>query len=716
MSASATTIPPAVATAAAATTASAAAASAPVAVPATAEGTAPAAAPIAAQSAAPANVSGTSFQSASLYVGDLHIDITEGLLFEMFNRVGPVASIRVCRDAVTRRSLGYAYVNFHDVSDAERALDTMQFTDIKGKACRIMWSQRDPSLRKSGVGNIFVKNLAKTVDNKHLFDIFSMFGNILSCKVAVNDTGDSKGYGYVHFETAEAAKDAVAKLNGASIDDMEVSVTPFVRVQDRAGQPEWTNLYVKQFPLSFDEDKLKTIFEPFGSIASVFINKDEEGKSRGFGFVNFAEHSHAEKALAELNGKSLEDAEGNSTELYVSKGQKRAERSREIKSKVDALQQEKLAKFNGMNLFVKNLDESITEDNLRETFDKFGTITSAKIVRDESIQGSPSKGFGYVCYSSPEEATRAVTELNGKIMRSKPITVALHQSKQQRAAHLAATYQPRNMRFPQGAMGGPGMPYGMQGMYVQQGGQFPAGRGPGGPQGGFQGGFQPGFAPGPRGQMGGRGGQGYMPAPYGSTPYGMQQMGGPGLRRGMAPNQQNAPMGSPRQQGRQGPMGPGNAGPRGAPQGQLGRGQPMGGPQGMMQRGGPQGGQGGMRGNYPPNQGQQRMPPHMMMPMQQQQMAPMPAAQPAGDTSSPLDDQALAAADPADQKNMIGERLYPLIYQHQDKLAGKITGMLLEMDNAELLNLIESPDALMSKIEEALDVLKNHQEGIAGSE
>ena len=76
----------------------------------------------------------------------------------------------------------------------------------------------------------------------------------------------------------------------------------------------------------------------------------------------------------------------------------------------------------------------------------------------------------------------------------------------------------------------------------------------------------------------------------------------------------------------------------------------------------------------------------------------------------PLDDQALAQADPQEQKNMIGERLYPLIYQHQPGLAGKITGMLLEMDNAELLNLIESPDSLQHKIDEALNVLKNHHE------
>lgn len=346
---------------------------------------------------------------------------------------------------------------------AERALDTMNFDLLKGRPIRIMWSQRDPSLRKSGVGNVFIKNLDKSIDNKAMYDTFSAFGNILSCKVAQDENGVSKGYGFVHFETEESAQTSIEKVNGMLLNAKKVFVGRFIPRKEREKElgekaKLYTNVYVKNFGDDLSDDLLRDMFEAYGPITSHRVMNKDDGKSRGFGFVAFDSPEAAEAAVTALNGKELTDGKT----LYVGRAQKKAERQLELKRRFEQLKIERMNRYQGVNLYVKNLDDTIDDERLRKEFTPFGTITSAKVM----LEDGRSKGFGFVCFSSPEEATKAVTEMNGRIVGTKPLYVALAQRKEDRKAHLASQYMQRmaNMRMQQ--MGQIFQPGGAGGYFV----------------------------------------------------------------------------------------------------------------------------------------------------------------------------------------------------------------------------------------------------------
>ncbi|MCO5607335.1 hypothetical protein L7F22_061530 [Adiantum nelumboides] len=233
--------------------------------------------------------------------------------------------IRVCRDAVTRRSLGYAYVNFLNAADGERAMEQLNYSLIRGRPCRIMWSQRDPALRRTGQGNIFIKNLDETIDNKALHDTFSAFGQILSCKVAIGENG-SLGYGFVHYETNEAAENAIIHVNGMLLNDKKVFVGHHVPKKERVAKIEeakarFTNVYAKNIETSVTQEEFEELFKKFGPVTSCILSIDEEGSSRGFGFVNYEEHDDAQTAVNELH-----DSDYKGQKLFVARAQKKSER------------------------------------------------------------------------------------------------------------------------------------------------------------------------------------------------------------------------------------------------------------------------------------------------------------------------------------------------------------------------------------------------------
>jgi len=445
-------------------------------------------------------------------------------------------------------------------------------------------------------------------------------------------------------------------VDGKVIAGQTVSVTHFKSRKERGGaQPLFTNIYVKNLPEDYDITKVDGLFEPFGAITS---SKLAEGKIKGAAFVNMAKPEEAKAAIAGLNGKEIGDKK-----IFVGRHQKREERERDIRKAFEQRKMERQKKYGGVNLYVKNLADNIDDTRLLAEFNKFGNITSAKVMLDPIT--NKSKGFGFVCFTNADDATKVVTEMNGRMLEGKPLYVALAQRKEIRRAQLEAQYAARSasklglappvlqpqLLYPH--------PQQQRMLYPQM---IPRGRWPG--QGSPQ-------------MMGVRGNMNYL----------MPLVGGP------------------------------------RPQGTVG-GPQVGVPGG---RGGGRGRGGGGRGGGQTQTGPRR-PPQQQQQQQTQgykyndnaRNQPQPTVTPTGPPSNvsvePLTIKTLAAAPEEQKKQMIGEALFPLIKDAQGELAGKITGMLLEMDNGELLHLLESRDALNEKIDEALAVLRDHADDDAEEE
>ena len=367
-------------------------------------------------------------QRTSVYVGDLPIDLLrpEEAVNNLFSSVAPVVSVKVCRDMSTQRSLGYAYVNFQTTADAEKVIDALNYTDIvPGRQIRVMFSIRDPLQRKSGLNNVFVKKLDPTINAKALQAAFSKCGRVLSCKVAQDGGGNSKGYGFVQFESADGAK-AALEMSGTKVGANEVEVAAFVRRADREAQAakSFKSVYIKNIKSSTTEAEATAVLEKFGKLDSLFLAEHPPFSTK-FALIAFSDHEAAVKAIAELNEKTDSGLTEEGTKLVACRALSKSERDRE-KRKAASLYQN-----HGRNLYVKHLPEDITEEKLQKIFEPFGKITSCALMKDAN---GVFKGFAFVCFEDKECATAAMRALNGQSLENskKPLYVSQAEQKDMR--------------------------------------------------------------------------------------------------------------------------------------------------------------------------------------------------------------------------------------------------------------------------------------------
>ena len=553
--------------------------------------------------------------SASLYVGDLPIDLPnpEDALFTMFNKVGMVMSIKVCRDINTQRSLGYAYVNFQAPADAERALEQLNYTEIiPGRIFRIMWSSRDPNVRRTTGSNLFVKNLDPTVNTRQLRDIFAAFGTILSCKLATDESGASRGYGFVHFEKDDAAKKAMS-LTGTTVGSQPIEVLPFIKKTEREAEAvkTFTNIYLKNIRQEATEEQIKEVLSEFGTIKSIFVSSHAQHPTK-FALVSFEAHENAVAAIEKLNDRSVAALTDGEAKLYAGRAVKKSDRS-----KVGPQSAQSLYQSQGRNIYVKHLDDTVSAQQLESLFTPFGKITSCALMKDGT---GNFRGFGFVCFETKESATAAIREMNGKVISRRPLYVS--QAQQRDMRHQVLEEQRKAMVAQQQRLAMQMNLYGPQ----WRPGQFP------------------------------------MP-PFMQQPFSMMPLAQP--RRGMMP-----------MRGGNMNMLPGTMAPPRGP-------------------------------GAPPRLPMQPGAMHLMPPQQVRYTQPPPAAP----RQTGINAAQLAKMTPEEQKNSLGERLYSKISELQPAQAAKITGMLLEMDTPEILNVLEDQRTLLQKVQEAIHVLQQHEAG-----
>ncbi|KAI3417771.1 uncharacterized protein J3R85_014226 [Psidium guajava] len=179
-------------------------------------------------------VSGSSRGYGRLYVGNLPYSMNSSQLAEVFEEAGRVINVEVVYDRVTDRSRGFAFVTMGSVEEAQEAIRMFDGSQLGGRTVKVNFPEvpkggerevMGPRIRNSNRSfvdsphKIYAGNLGWGLTSQGLRDAFADQPGLLSAKVVYDrDSGKSRGFGFVSFESAEAVESALDAMNGVEVE------------------------------------------------------------------------------------------------------------------------------------------------------------------------------------------------------------------------------------------------------------------------------------------------------------------------------------------------------------------------------------------------------------------------------------------------------------------------------------------------------------------
>ncbi|XP_050217077.1 oligouridylate-binding protein 1-like isoform X1 [Mercurialis annua] len=267
----------------------------------------------------------------SVYVGNIHPQVTEPLLQEVFSNTGPIEGCKLIR----KEKSSYGFVDYFDRRSAALSIVTLNGRQLFGQPIKVNWayasSQREDT---SGHFNIFVGDLSPEVTDATLYASFASYPSCSDARVMWDQkTGRSRGFGFVSFRNQQDAQSAINDLNGKWIGSRQIrcnwaakgatsnddkqssdakSVVELTNGTSEDGQesnddapennPQYTTVYVGNLAPEITSVELHRHFHSLGAgtIEDVRVQRD-----KGFGFIRYSTHAEAAHAIQIGNARIL---------------------------------------------------------------------------------------------------------------------------------------------------------------------------------------------------------------------------------------------------------------------------------------------------------------------------------------------------------------------------------------------------------------------------
>lgn len=267
-----------------------------------------------------------------------------------------------------------------------------------------------PPQRDREHSTVIVTNLPLGATQTEVRKYFKPYGHINNITAFVREEQKQSTTALIEFSSAEEAQSALlrhAKYFGES----QISVQPGHDL----------TVYVANYPPAADEKFITDLFKDCGEILSIRWPSLKVNTHRRFCYISFRDRDASAKAVAK---------EGTLVEGKYRLLAKYSDPSRK-KRREGAIAE-------GREVHVSNLDQSTTEDQLREVFGKFGTVTRVNI--PQSMAGH-NRGFAFLDFETKEQAARAAQELNNTKFRSRILKVDVSKENKVKPAAKSTDFQ-----------------------------------------------------------------------------------------------------------------------------------------------------------------------------------------------------------------------------------------------------------------------------------